>query len=258
MPRTAWTARELREMIDEACLLATRTGASLPWVLGNHDITRVVSRLGVDQELIRHPTDSLRRGMIRVDLPLGTRRARAAALLMLALPGSAYIYQGDELGLPEYLDIPPGQRQDPTFRRTHGAAIGRDGCRIPMPWSGDASPYGFADDRARTWLPQPSDWGRLTVAAQMSEPDSMLNLYRTALRLRREHPALGGGEMTWTETGDGQLGFTRDPGFGFLANFSSEPVIIPAGSRVLLSSGPLEEPLLPSDTAVWLQQSPSE
>ncbi len=251
---TPWTARELRVVIDEARGLTTRSGASLPWVLGNHDITRVVSRLGIDQALIRHPTDALRRGMVPGDLSLGTRRARAAALVLLALPGGAYIYQGDELGLPEYLDIPADRRQDPTFYRTDGAAVGRDGCRIPMPWSGDVPPYGFADRPLRTWLPQPSDWARLTVAAQLSDPESMLNLYRAALRLRREHPALGDGEMTWTETGADQLAFTRDPGFGFFANLGDEPVGIPPSSRVLLSSGPLEGPLLPPDTAVWLQQ----
>ncbi|MGH8258726.1 MAG: alpha-amylase family glycosyl hydrolase, partial [Steroidobacteraceae bacterium] len=228
--RTPWTAREMRVIIDEAQLLTSRSGASLPWVLGNHDVTRVVSRLGIDQALIRHPTDALQSGMVPVDERLGTRRARAAALLLLALPGSVYIYQGEELGLPEYLTIPADRRQDPTFYRTHGAAVGRDGCRVPMPWSGSVPPYGFADRQVRTWLPQPSDWARLTMSSQLPDPESMLNLYRAALRIRREHPALGDGEMTWTETGDDQLAFTRDPGFGFIANFGHEPLTIPPSS----------------------------
>ena len=196
---------------------------------GNHDITRVVTRLGIDQALIRHPTDALRRGAVQPDLPLGTRRARAAALLLLALPGAAYLYQGDELGLPEYLDIPADLRQDPTFHRTSGAAIGRDGCRIPMPWSGDIPPYSFADRQVRTWLPQPSDWAPLTVAAESANTDSMLQLYRAALRLRREHPALGDGEMSWLETADVELVFARDPGFGFHANLGDAPVSLPTG-----------------------------
>lgn len=247
-----WTAGELRAVIDEARALAADTGCSMPWVLGNHDITRVVSRLGIDQELIRQPTDALRRGEAHVDVALGTRRARAAALLMLALPGAACLYQGDELGVPEYLGIPAARREDPTFYRTAGAAIGRDGCRIPMPWSGDTPPYGFAGEPVRTWLPQPADWARLTVAAGLSDPDSMLNLYRAALRLRREHPALGAGEMTWLERGAHELAFTRQPGFACVVNFGDEPVSLPSGSRVLLASGPVDDALLPCDTAVWL------
>jgi len=251
---TPWTARELRAAIDEGRWLTAHSSGSLPWVLGNHDITRVVNRLGVNQDLIRQTTDELRRGRAPVDLKLGTRRARAAALLALALPGSAYIYQGDELGLPEHLNIPAGRRQDPTFYRTDGAAIGRDGCRIPMPWSGHVPPYGFTDNPVRTWLPQPSGWGQLTATAQLADPDSMLNLYRAALRLRREHPALGDGEMTWTEADEDQLAFTRDPGFGFLANLGQKPIAIPASSRIFLSSTPLEGRLLPPDTAAWLEQ----
>ena len=251
---TPWTADDLRAVIDEARELIAASGGSLPWVLGNHDVTRLVSRLGIDQAFIRHPTDELRRGTIRVDVPLGTRRARAAALLLLALPGAAYIYQGDELGLPEYLDIPAGEREDPAFHRTAGAAIGRDGCRIPLPWSGDVPPYGFAHRPVRTWLPQPPDWGSLTVTAEQSDPDSMLNLYRTALRMRREHLALGDGEFTWLETGRNQLAFTRDPGFAFAANLGDSPVSLPLGTHVILASGPLNGALLPPDTAAWLER----
>jgi alpha-glucosidase len=247
-----WAASDIRAVIDEACGLVADSGGSMPWVLGNHDVTRVVSRLGMDQALIRRPTDARRRGEVEVDVALGMRRARVAALLLLALPGSAYLYQGDELGLPEHLAIPASRREDPTFHRTGGAAVGRDGCRVPLPWSGDAPPYGFADRPVRTWLPQPLDWATLTVEAELSAADSILNLYRAALRLRREHPALGDGQMTWVESGGDELVFTREPGFGFVANLGSKPVILPSGS-VILASGPLDDDLLPTDTAVWLQ-----
>ena len=250
-----WAAADLRAVIDEARGLVAESGGSMPWVLGNHDITRVVSRLGIDQALIRRPSAALRRGAVEVDIPRGTRRARAAVLLQLALPGAAYLYQGDELGLPEYLAIPDDRRQDPTFHRTGGAAIGRDGCRVPMPWSGNAPPYGFADRPVRTWLPQPPDWAALTVAAELSETGSMLQLYRAALRLRREHPALGDGEMTWVESGNGELAFTREPGFGFIANLGDSPAPLPAGCRVILASGPLDSGRLPADTAVWLDRA---
>lgn len=252
--RVPWAAAELRAVIDEARGLIADSGGSMPWVLGNHDITRMVTRLGINQTLIRYPTDALRRGAVEIDVLLGTRRARTAALLLLALPGTAYVYQGDELGLPEHLAIPADRREDTTFYRTNGAAVGRDGCRVPLPWSGDAPPYGFTDRPARTWLPQPPDWAALTVEAELSEVNSMLNLYRAALRLRREHPALGDGELTWLESGTDQLAFTREPGFGFVANLGDKPVTLPSGSRIILASGPLDDALLPTDTAVWLQR----
>ncbi len=252
--RVPWVATELRAVIDEARELTAESGGSMPWVLSNHDVTRIVTRLGIDQALIRNPTDALRRGEVEVDIPLGTRRARAAALLLLALPGTAYLYQGYELGLAEHLAIPADRREDPTFHRTGGAAIGRDGCRVPLPWSGDTPPYGFADRPVRTWLPQPSDWATRTVEAQLSDEASMLNLYRTGLRLRREHPALGEGDMTWLNSGPDELAFTRDPGFGFLANLGRKPVELPSGCRIILSSGPVEDALLPCDTAIWFQK----
>src|SRR6185369_2381272 len=113
---------------------------------------------------------------------------------MLALPGSAYLYQGEELGLPEVFDLPAAARQDPIFRRTGGAQLGRDGCRVPLPWSGEQTPYGFGPSGTRPWLPQPDGWAGLTVAAQRADPDSMLSLYRTALRLRRDLGLGAGGE----------------------------------------------------------------
>lgn len=251
--RQAWDARALREVIDEALELTVESGGSLPWVLGNHDVTRVASRLGIDQDLIRRPTDTLRRGAAPVDIALGTQRARAAALLQLALPGTAYIYQGDELGLPEHFSIPANRRQDPTFHRTRGAAVGRDGCRVPIPWSGQAPSYGFTAGPVRTWLPQPLDWAHLTVEAQLGRADSTLSLYRTALRLRRTSPALGDGTLTWRETAPDTVAFDREPGFTCVVNLGSQPISLPANSGVILSSGPSDGSSLPPDTAVWLQ-----
>ncbi|TCO59429.1 alpha-glucosidase [Actinocrispum wychmicini] len=249
--RVPWAAGELRSVIDEARDMTRNSTGSMPWVLGNHDVTRLVSRLGVDQNLIRVPTDEWRRGTAHVDVALGTRRARAAALLLLALPGSAYIYQGDELGLPEHFDIPTARREDPTFHRNGGTAIGRDGCRIPMPWSGDAAPFGFTHEPTRTWLPQPN-WSALTVETQSAKPDSMLNLYREALSLRHGHPALGDGDLEWLDQGDDVLVFRREPDFLFALNLRDETVSLPPGYRILLASGPVPDGSLPTDTAVWL------
>ena len=187
-----------------------------------------------------------------VDTTLGRRRARAAALLEFALPGPAYIYQGEELGLPEVEDLPDEVRDDPSFFRTGGRVAGRDGCRVPLPWSGTDTPYGFGTD-ASPWLPQPAEWADLSVAAQDGVPDSTLSLYRHALAIRSTHPALGDGTLAWSDEVPGHvLYFTREPGFGCLVNLSADPVALPGGARVLVASGPLEGGLVPTDTAVWL------
>jgi alpha-glucosidase len=190
------------------------------------------------------------------DLALGTRRARAAVLLSLALPGTAYVYQGEEFGLWEVEDIPDALRQDPIFSRTHGADLGRDGCRVPLPWSGTSPPFGFSPDGATSepWLPQPASWQHSTMEAQRSDPYSMLELYRTALRIRRDEPALGDGPMAWLPAPDGALAFSRGPGFACVANTSDEPVALPAHTSALVASGPLSaDGLLPADTAIWLR-----
>ncbi|MEV5574709.1 glycoside hydrolase family 13 protein [Spirillospora sp. NPDC052269] len=244
---TPWDAADLRAVIGRSLPLAH----AQPWALGNHDVPRAVTRLGIDQALVRNPTAEVLRGEVEVDRALGTRRARAAALLLLALPGSTYIYQGDELGLPEHLTIPDELRQDPMFIRMGGAFIGRDGCRVPMPWAGRRAPYGFADRPVDTWLPQPPDWAELTAEAQQADPGSMLTLYRQALRLRRDHI---NGAFAWLDTVPDAdvLAFTRGEGFACVLNVGEQPVTLPAHLRVLLASEPLDGGVLPPDTAVWL------
>jgi alpha-glucosidase len=173
---------------------------------------------------------------------------------MLALPGGAYIYQGEELGLPEVEDLPETVLQDPIWERSGHTDRGRDGCRVPIPWSGQAAPYGFSPDGAQTapWLPQPEGWAGHSVDAQTGDETSMLELYRGALGLRREHPALGDGTLTWLDTPAGVLAFSRAPGFVCAVNLSTEPYLLPAHQSVLLASGPLQDGLLAPDHAVWL------
>ncbi len=143
-------------------------------------------------------------------------------------------------------------RDDPSFFRTGGRIVGRDGCRVPLPWSGTTAPYGFGTD-ASPWLPQPAEWADLSVAAQAGDPDSTLSLYRHALALRSTHPALGDGTLAWSDEVPGQvLYFTREPGFGCLVNLSGDPVPLPGGASVLVASGPLTDGRVPTDTAVWL------
>lgn len=257
-----WEAGSLRAMIDRNLIAHAAVGAPTTWVLGNHDCTRVVTRYGKPETgrpftLDGPPPEWLSRfadyfGPQPTDTGLGRRRARAAALLEFALPGAAYIYQGEELGLPEVEDLPDEARDDPSFFRTGGRVVGRDGCRVPLPWSGTAAPYGFGTD-AVPWLPQPAEWADLSVAAQSGDPDSTLSLYRHALAIRSTHPALGDGTLAWSDEVPGHvLYFTREPGFGCLVNLSSDPVALPGGARVLIASGPLEDGKVPTDTAVWL------
>jgi alpha-glucosidase len=165
-------------------------------VLSNHDVWRPVTRLAPIAE------DGA------LDVATGRRRALALSLTSLALPGSAYLYQGEELGLPEVLDLPDEARQDPTYFRTHGAVKGRDGCRVPLPWSGDEPPYGFTT--GSPWLPQPPDWAALTADAQRADEHSTFALYRRALAVRRSSPVLGDGELRWLSTGhDDVVAFER-------------------------------------------------
>ncbi|WP_181784294.1 alpha-amylase family glycosyl hydrolase, partial [Pseudonocardia pini] len=163
------------------------------------------------------------------------------------------VYQGDELGLPEVEDLPEAVLDDPTWRRSGHTQRGRDGCRVPIPWSGDAPPFGFGPGSGQPWLPQPDWFVRFTADREDKDPESMLNLYRAALRLRRADRALGDGPLTWLDVPAGALGFVREPGFAMLLNVDAAPFALPEGAEVLLASGPLtDEGLLPQDTGVWL------
>ena len=168
---------------------------------------------------------------------------------MLALPGSAYLYQGEELGLAEDTEMPDEYRQDPAWFRSNHAERGRDGCRVPIPWEGDAPSYGFGPTDA-SWLPQPASWADYALDRQRDVPGSTYELYRSALRLRREH-GLGRGPLTWLETAADVLAF-RTGHVLVLTNFGEAPADLPPGARVLLSSAPLtEDGRVPQDVTVW-------
>ncbi|GLY78073.1 glycoside hydrolase family 13 protein [Actinoallomurus iriomotensis] len=239
-----WDPAALRRVIDDTLATHTPIGAPPTWVLSNHDVTRPVTRYGRPDTSFDH--GDRKHGMTS-DRDLGVRRARAAALLAMALPGGVYVYQGEELGLPEVEDIPDALLQDPIWARSGHTDRGRDGCRVPLPWAGDAPPYGYGGE---PWLPQPADWGPLTVEAQEPDPSSMLNLYRTALRIRRDK--LGDGTLTWLPLGEDVLAFTRDSGLTCVVNLGREPVRLPEHQQICLASGAVDGGLLPSDTAVWL------
>ena len=243
-----WEARSLRTVIDASLAALQPVGAPATWVLSSHDETRHATRFG------RARTGAATMGFDTAappaDRELGLRRARAAALLTLALPGSAYLYQGEELGLPEVEDLPEEALQDPTWERSGRTARGRDGCRVPLPWEGDRPPFGFTGEAGTPWLPQPPAWAASTVAAQRKDPASTLSLYRTALRLRRRLPELSDTPLTWVDAGDDVLAFDRGPAFRCVVNLSGKPQDVPAHGRILVASGPCDGPL-PPDTAAW-------
>ncbi|WP_233576208.1 glycoside hydrolase family 13 protein [Saccharopolyspora rhizosphaerae] len=256
--KSPWDPERMRAVIDSTTASLSAVGAPPTWVLSNHDVPRHVTRYARDTEWV--PQDKRKPGdedpfAGEPDLELGTRRARAAALLMLALPGGAYVYQGEELGLPEVEDLPEETLQDPIWERSGHAERGRDGCRVPLPWSGSTPPFGFGPQHSTaSWLPQPAEWRDRTVEVQEGDPGSTLELYRAALRLRRELDALGEGGMRWLDTPPDVLAFHREPGFCCVVNMSGTPQPLPAHERVLLASAPLDGDLLLPDAAVWLAE----
>ncbi len=243
-----WSAADRRAVIDSSLAANATVGATTTWVLSNHDVVRHATRLGYPDSHGRMPGIGL--GDPQPDAGLGLRRARAASLQMLALPGSAYLYQGEELGLPEHTTLPDEYRQDPAWERSGHTERGRDGCRVPIPWEADAPSYGFGPSDA-SWLPQPAAWAEYALDRQRDVPGSTWELYRTALALRRAH-GLGRATLVWAESPAEALAF-RVGDVLVLTNFGAEPVELPAGARILASSEPLDDGRVPGDVTVWAQ-----
>ncbi|MDA8436343.1 MAG: alpha-amylase family glycosyl hydrolase [Actinomycetales bacterium] len=244
--RAFWDATVIRDVIGTSLLTSSAVGAPPTWVLSNHDVWRPVTRFAPWRDA--HT----------MDIATGRRRAVAMSMLSLALPGSAYLYQGEELGLPEVVDLPDEVRQDPTFFRTEGRVKGRDGCRVPIPWSGDAPPYGFTT--GTPWLPQPADWAGLTAEAQEADDSSTLALYRRALRVRRESPVLGDGELIWRESGHDDVLAVERPGerpILVLLNTGDGDRAVAVDGEVLLHTGEVSlDPdgalVIAPDTCCWI------
>jgi alpha-glucosidase len=247
-----WDARAFHRVISESLEFAQRTGASSTWVLSNHDVVRHASRYGLPQgermEVAQRWLASAGADPV-LDAAGGLRRARAATLLMLALPGSSYLYQGEELGLHEVAELPEDELQDPTWVRSGRTFKGRDGCRVPLPWTAEGSSYGFGDGGAH--LPQPAWFRDVAVSAQADDPASTLSLYRTALRLRRQ--LQGPEELEWLGATDTCLHLARPGGWQSVTNFGTAPLPMAPG-EVLVSSTPLESPgVVPGEATVWLR-----
>jgi alpha-glucosidase len=247
---SSWDSASLRAVIDESLGAFGGVGAPSTWVLSNHDVIRHHSRLATNVTEEGQPTGIGPNSEHKPDDKLGHHRGRAATALMLGLPGSAYVFQGEELGLPEVIDIPDDRRDDPTFFRTHGERYGRDGCRVPIPWEADKPAYGFNDSGA-SWLPQPAVFGELARDQQQGVESSTLELYRRLLSLRASH-GLGSGDFSWLPDFPESTVAFRNLGIAVIANLGTAPITLPAGD-ILASSGPLVDGQLPGDTTAWIK-----
>jgi alpha-glucosidase len=225
-----WEAEEIREAIEGSLTAMAKVGAPCTWVLSNHDVVRHATRYGGGE--------------------IGQARARAAALVQLSLPGSVYLYNGDELGL-ENVDLPDEVLQDPTWERSGHTERGRDGERVPLPWEGAEPPFGFSSS-PKSWLPMPAEWQARTVEAQLEDRDSTLSLYRRALRLRCHLGDIHGSDFVWQQAPAGCLAYRRGPNLVVAVNAGDVAAELPPG-EVLLASGPIDGDKLPANTAVWLR-----
>ncbi len=242
-----WDAATYRGVITDSIAANDSVGAPTTWVLSNHDVMRHASRLGREDTSDRNGSGPEEP---QPDSELGLRRARAATLMMLALPGSAYLYQGEELGLPEHTTLPPEFRQDPVWERSNHEQVGRDGCRVPMPWIANNPGLGFSPT-GETWLPQPEAYRSLAADQQVGVPGSTWSLYRDALAARKSH-ALGDGALVWADGFADKVVAFSNGDVTVLTNVSGKAVPLPNG-EVLLSSSDVDGEL-PTDATVWLKR----
>ena len=229
-------AGEIHAAIQNSLDAVAIENAVPTWTLSNHDVDREVTRYGGGE--------------------IGLRRARAMAMAMLALPGTVFIYNGEELGLPDVLDLPEEVLQDPTWERSGHTERGRDKCRVPLPWSGDSPPFGFSTS-ADTWLPMPKEWAALTVEKQSADPESTLSFFQRAIELRRGRDRLGdeseldGSGFEWLTAPTGALTFQGRGGLVCALNAGDRPIALPDG-ELILASAPLVAGRLAPDAAAWL------
>ena len=246
---TSWEHDAVIAAIDRAITSAAAVGSTSTWTLSNHDVMRHSTRYGLPAEA-RWRTWPLTGPVEWLDAERGLRRARAAALLLMALPGSVYLYQGEELGLPEVWDLPPEVLDDPVWENSGHTQKGRDGCRVPIPWTADGPSLGFGE--GGSWLPQPPEFARLAVSEQTGVEGSTLELYRAALALRREL-FTADEQFEWLDLGDQVLAFRRGSGTVCVVNFGDDPAPLPDGEVLIVSTALDTEGRLPADAAAWVR-----
>lgn len=255
---TKWDASALRTVINASVRENDNVGAPTTWVLSNHDVVRHATRMGLPTVVagLEMNPNGVGKNDPQPDVALGLRRAQAATLAMLGLPGSAYLYQGEEFGLPDNTEMDDKFRQDPAWERKGYTEAGRDGCRVPIPWVADAPAYGF-NDTGKSWLPQPDTYRAHAADIQKATEGSTFHLYQKALHLRKEHN-IGLGSLSWvTEFADNPTVLAYQNGDVLvLTNFGEESITLPTGAQILISSIDLENPTeVPSDATVWIAQA---
>lgn len=243
-----WEAASMQDVLSRSIDAAAAVGAAPTWVLSNHDVVRHTTRYGLPigtnwrSWLLDGPHDIL-------DAALGLQRARAGVMMMLALPGGVYLYQGEELGLPEVWDLPEDVLDDPVWEQSDHTSKGRDGCRVPLPWTTEGASFGFGENAG--WLPQPAEFSQLSAEAQQGVDGSTLELYRSALSIRKD-AFVSDGDIEWLDAPDGVIGLRRGSGAVCWLNLSGDPMPIGPEQNILLCSGELVDGALPANTAVWL------
>lgn len=257
MLTTLWKADEIRAKIDNSIAALVEVGAPPSWVFNNHDVVRSIDRLDLGLTNNGESTFTRQGDPAKFNIARGTLRAKSATLMTLALPGGTYLYQGEELGLPEVRDLPEDRLTDPRWKMSGYKDRGRDGCRVPLPWKSEPTGgFGFSTNELleldQPWLPMSPWMGNFSAESQAGVAGSTLTMYREALALRKLEEGLGDGPMTWIESGRDVVAFSRPGNFACYINFGAA-IEIPAGATVLISSGPLEGNSIPTDTAVWLR-----
>jgi alpha-glucosidase len=247
-----WQPQALFDTINESFAAFDGVGAPSTWVLSNHDILRHASRFGGDYGKATD-SDGVGPDAPQPDRELGLTKARAATQFMLGLPGASYLYQGEELGLPEHTTLAPEYRQDPTFARTGGKRVGRDGCRVPLPWQAGVGAANGFNSTGKSWLPQPEIYREYSRDQQDGVAGSTLELYKSALRIRRELK-LGEGSFAWLPqfTNDRALGY-RNGGILVIHNFDIAPIAMPAGKVLLRSANESDEKHIAPNETVWIK-----
>lgn len=251
---TPWIPRALRDVVTFSLAEFGSVGAASTWVLSNHDGIRHATKLAYDPLDLPPQGDGIGPDFPQPDEALGIRRARAATAFMLGLPGSAYLFQGEELGLPEHTTLESKHRQDPTFTRTKGARVGRDGCRVPLPWVADATESNGFNTTGKSWLPQPANYRVFSRNLQDGVPGSTLELYKRLLKERKVF-GLGAGEFRWAEEyQDGNALAYINNGVLVLTNFGAGPVILPAGELLVTTQHDVHlHNELEHDQTVWIK-----
>jgi alpha-glucosidase len=248
---TEWEAKRLKDVVDESLFEFGAVGAPSTWVLSNHDVIRHVTRLSYKE--IPKQGDGIGPDYPQPDEAKGQRIGRAASAFMLGLPGSSYLYQGEELGLPEHTTLESEYRQDPTFFRTKGERVGRDGCRVPIPWEADAPAFGFSET-GKSWLPQPENYRGYSRDRQQGVAGSTLELYKRLLSLRKSN-ALGDGNLEWVESlcTDSTLAYKNNSVL-VVANFGPDSLALPEGELLVTTQHDLSnEGVLEHDQVAWIK-----